>query len=125
MDLTFAGRGIEVTDELRETATHKLARLSRLEPRTTRIDLEFVSEDYPRPDGTKRVEAALYVPRKTFRAQGEAADVPTAIDRVGERLERQIRDYHGRRKKRLARKTDALESARPAPEPADTSGDES
>ena len=123
MDLTFTGRGIEVTDELRETASHKLARLSRLEPRTTRIDLEFVSEDYPRPEGTKRVEAALHVPRKTFRAQGEATDVPTAIDRVGERLERQIRDYHGRRKKRLARKA-ALESARPAPEAADTSGEE-
>ena len=124
MDLTFTGRGIEVTDELRETAAHKLARLSRLEPRTTRIDLEFVSEDYPRVDGTMRVEAALHVPRKTFRAQGEATDLPTAIDRVGERLERQVRDYHGRRKKRLARKA-ALESAGPAPEAADTSGDES
>ena len=124
MDLTFTGRGIEVTDELRETAAHKLARLSRLEPRTTRIDLEFVSEDYPRVDGTMRVEAALHVPRKTFRALGEATDLPTAIDRVGERLERQVRDYHGRRKKRLARKA-ALESAGPAPEAADTSGDES
>jgi ribosomal subunit interface protein len=123
MDLTFTGRGLEVTDELRGTAAHKLSSLSRLEPRATRIDLEFISEDYPRLDGTKRVEAALHVPRKTFRAQGEAQDVPTALDRVAERLERQIRDYHGRRKKRLARKADALESARPAPEAADTTGE--
>jgi hypothetical protein len=41
---------------------------------------------------------------------------------VAERLDRQIRDYHGRRKKRAARK-DALESARPSPQTADTTGE--
>ncbi len=115
---------MQVTDEVRETAEHKLASLARLEPRTTRIDLEFIAEHHPRIDGTTRVEAALYVPRKTFRAEAEADDVPTALDRVVERLERQIRDHHGRRKKRLA-KRNALESARPASEPADTAGEES
>jgi ribosomal subunit interface protein len=123
MDLTFTGRGIHVSDEVRDTAEHKLSSLARLEPRTTRIDLEFIAEHHP-GDGATRVEAALYVPRKTFRAGAEADDVPTALDRVVERLERQIRDHHGRRKKRLA-KRNALESARPASEPADTAGEES
>ena len=123
MDLTFTGRGMQVTDEVRETAEHKLASLSRLEPRTTRIDLEFIAEHHPR-DGATRVEAALYVPRKTFRAEAEADDVPTALDRVVERLERQIRDHHGRRNRRLA-KGNALESARPGSEPVDTVGEES
>ena len=122
MDLTFTGRGVEVTDEVRETAAHKLAAISRLEPRATRIDLEFISEHHPTLDGTKRVEAALRVPRKTYRAEGEADDVPTALDRVVDRLERQIRDHHGRRKRRLA-KTDALESARPAPGTTDDTGE--
>ena len=123
MDLTFTGRGMHVTDEVRDTAEHKLSSLARLEPRTTRIDLEFIAEHHPRIDGTTRVEAALHVPRKTFRAEAEADDVPTALDRVVERLERQIRDHHGRRKKRLA-KGNALESARPASEPVDTTGEE-
>ena len=123
MDLTFTGRGLHVTDEIRETAKHKLASLGRLEPRTTRVDLEFIAEHHPR-DGATRVEAALYVPRKTFRAEAEADDVPTALDRVVERLERQIRDHHGRRKKRLV-KGNALESARPASESVDTTGEES
>ncbi|MEP6972843.1 MAG: ribosome-associated translation inhibitor RaiA [Actinomycetota bacterium] len=119
MDLTFTGRGFHLTDEIRETAEHKLASLARLEPRTMRIDLEFIAEHHPRIDGTTRIEAALYVPRKTFRAEAEAEDVPTALDRVVGRLERQIRDHHGRRKRRLG-KGNALESARPAPEPVDT-----
>jgi ribosomal subunit interface protein len=123
MDLTFTGRGVGVSDAVRETAEHKLAAISRLEPRVTRIDLEFISEHHPRLDGTTRVEAAVHVPRKTFRAQAEAADVPTALDRLVERLERQIRDNHGRRRKRKAR-PDALDSAPLAPDVADTAGDE-
>jgi len=121
MDLTYTSRGLEVTDELREAAEHKLARAVRSEPRATRLDVEFITEHHPGPEGTKRVEAALHLPRKTFRAEGEAPDVLTALDRVAERLERQIRDDHGRRKKRSARKTDALQSARPAPEGAEPS----
>jgi len=81
MDLTFTGRGLGVTDAVRETAEHKLAAISRLEPRATRIDLEFIAEHHPRVDGTTRVEAAVYVPRKTFRAEAEAVDVPFLVSR--------------------------------------------
>lgn len=123
MDLTFTGRGVGVSDAVRETAEHKLASVSRLEPRITRIDLEFISEHHPRLDGTTRVEAAVHVPRKTFRAEAEAADVPTALDRVVERLERQIRDQHGRRRRRMAR-PDALDSAPPTLDDVDGAGEQ-
>ena len=117
MELTYTGRGLTVTDEIRETAQHKLARLARLEPRTTRIDLEFISEHHPKPDGMKRVEAALSIPRKTFRAHAEAGDVPSALDDVAEKLERQLRDHHGKRRSGYHR---GLESAHLSPEAADT-----
>ena len=123
MDLTFTGRGFAVTDDVRDLAERKLSPLARLEPRATRIDLEFVVEHHPRPEGTTRVQAALHVPRKTFRAEAEAEDAPTALDRVAERLERQIRDHHGRRRKRPGPKGNALESARPTPGDADTAGE--
>lgn len=109
MDLTYTSRGVEVDTDLKETAAHKLAKLERLEPRTSRIDLEFISEHHPKPDGTKRVEAALRIPRKTFRATAEAPDVPTALDRVAEKLDRQVRDHHGKRRRWLHRR--GLESA--------------
>ena len=67
-----------------------------------------------RLDGLKRVEAALRIPRKTFRAEAEAEDVPTAIDRVKDKLERQLRDHHGR--KRLWKQKRGLESALTHPE---------
>jgi ribosomal subunit interface protein len=98
MDLSFTGRGVQVTEDIRLTAERKLAPLERMEPRTTTIDLELINEHHPRLDGVKRVEAALRIPRKTFRAHAEADDVPTAIDRVKDKLERQLRDHHGRKR---------------------------
>jgi ribosomal subunit interface protein len=123
MDLTFTGRGLAVTDEVRATAGHKLARLERMEPRASRIDLEFIGEHYPSPDGVKRVQAALHIPRKTFRAHAEADDVPTAIDRVADKLERQLRDHHGKRRAAVHRR--ALESAHLGTPAADTEDDRS
>ena len=114
MDLSFTGRGMRVTEDIRLTAEQKLAPLERLEPRTTRIEVELINEHHPRPDGLKRVEAALRIPRKTFRAEAEAEDVATAIDRVKEKLERQLRDHHGR--KRPWRRKRGLESALTYPE---------
>jgi len=81
MELTFTGRGMQITDEIRDTATHKVAALARIEPRTTRMDLEFIAAHHPKP-GMARVEAALATPRKTFRAHGDGRDVPSALDEV-------------------------------------------
>lgn len=117
MELTYTGRGLQITEEMREAAEHKLARLARMEPRTTRIDLEVINEHHPKLDGLKRVEAALQIPRKTFFAHSEASDVPSAIDDVAEKLERQLRDHHGKKRSRLHR---GLESAHLSPGTADT-----
>ena len=103
MELSFTGRGLPVSDDIRRQAAHKLARLERLEPRTMRLHLELVAEHHPSPDGLKLIKAALRIPRKTFRAHAEAADVLTALDHVAEKLERQIRDHHGKRLRRWRR----------------------
>jgi ribosomal subunit interface protein len=111
MDLRYTGRGIRVTEEMREAAEHKLAHLTHIEPRITRFEIEIIAEHNPRLDGSKRLEGTLVIPRKTFRAHGEAPDVQKALDQLVRRLERQIRDHHGKRRTRMFRKGDGLESA--------------
>ena len=70
-----------------------------------RLELELVAEHHPGPDvGLKLIKAAVRVPRRTFRAHAEAADVRTALDDVAEKLERQLRDHHGKRMARWRRK---------------------
>ncbi|MEO8293838.1 MAG: ribosome-associated translation inhibitor RaiA [Actinomycetota bacterium] len=111
MEFVVTGRGIRVTDQIREAAEHKLARLTRMEPRATRIEIEITVAGNPRLRGSHHVEAVLRVPRATFRAQGRGPDVPTALDQLADRLERQVRDHHGRRRPRPPGKGNGLESA--------------
>jgi len=121
MQMTFTGRGVAVTDEIRAAAEHKLASLERIEPRASLLALELINEHHPRVDGNKRVEAALRIPRKTFRAHAEAADVPSAFDLLRAKLERQLRDHHGRRRFLRRRGVGSAEDVAP-PGPAGSEG---
>ncbi len=107
----FKGRGIRLSDDIRRTAEHKLSRLGRMEPRATVLEVEVIAQRNPRLRDAFLVEGALFIPRATFRARGEGPDVATAIDRLAERLERQVRDHHSRRRSRPSGRSDGLESA--------------
>jgi ribosomal subunit interface protein len=113
MDVVVKGRGTKVTDRIRGSAEHKLARLQRMEPRVTRIQVEVIAEPNPRQGGATRVEAALQTARKTFRAHAEAHDVESAFDRLAEKLERQLRDHHSKRRARLSSPGKGVRSAGP------------
>ncbi len=117
MDLVLKGRGTRITQQVRNAATHKLGRLARLQPRVTRAEVVVINERNPRQGG-KRIEASIQIPRKTFRARAQAPDVETALDQIVERLERQLRDHHGKRRKRVAATTNRLQSAGVSPEHA-------
>jgi putative sigma-54 modulation protein len=127
MDVVVKGRGTRITDELRGTAEHKLAHLQRIEPRATRIELQVIAEPNPTNARARRVEAALRTARKTFRAHAEASDVDSALDRLADKLERQLRDHHSKRRARLSAGAKGVRSAELAGEPepgADTGTDE-
>jgi len=110
------GRGVRVTEQMRTKAKHKLGRLSRLDPRAEWVEVEVISERNPRLNGTKRLEATLAFPRHTVRASASAPDLDAALDLLAERLERQVRDYREKRKKRLLPSSNRLKSPRNGPE---------
>ena len=125
MDLQLRGRGTPITDLLRRAAEHKLARLERLEPKLTRLQIDVISERNPRQGGARRVEVVADTPRKTFRAHADAREVEVALDLVAEKLERQIRDHHEKRRARLIAGASRVKSAqvvrdRPEPETGQT-----
>ncbi|MGZ4113659.1 MAG: ribosome hibernation-promoting factor, HPF/YfiA family [Actinomycetota bacterium] len=117
MDVVVKGRGTRVTDRIRGSAEHKLARLERMEPRVTRIEVQIIAEPSRAKVRTRRVEAALQTARKTFRAHAEADDVDSAVDRLVDKLERQLRDHHSKRRARLGAGAKGVRSAELAGEP--------
>jgi ribosomal subunit interface protein len=111
MDLVLKGRGHRVSDRDRIAAGKKLGRLTRINPRIVRCEVEILAEKRPRLSSALRIEAAVEAPRRTFRASAEGRDVDSALDGVVGRLERQLRDDADKRKTRTTRGIDRLQSA--------------
>ena len=66
MDLLLKARGARITDRLREVAEHKLARLGRMEPRLTRLEIEMTVEAVRYHVGVTVVKTPFFnPPRKT------------------------------------------------------------
>ena len=110
MDLVVKARGLPLTDHLRGTAERKLTKIGRIEPRVVRLEVEIVAEHNPRVADGHHVEVACAIPGHTFRADAAAHDVDSALDRVVDRLQRQISSYHGRLHARKTGQRNRLES---------------
>ncbi|HCO02821.1 MAG TPA: ribosome-associated translation inhibitor RaiA [Actinobacteria bacterium] len=117
MDLILKGRGMRVTDRIRETAEHKLSKLERLDHAVSRIEVELIEEHNPRLGANHhRVEVACVSRRRTYRAEAAGRDVDSALAEVADRLERQISTQRGKLRHRLTRRPDGLQSSRTSSE---------
>ena len=110
MELILKGRGIRITEHVRKTAEHKLAKIERLDPRVRRFEAEIIGLN-PRIGGSHRVEVSCEHGRQVFRAAGTGHDVDSAFDQVIEHLERQISSYRGKLRDRLTGRRHKLQSA--------------
>jgi len=92
VELTLRGRGVRITEQQRTRAAGKVQKLTRLDARADRLEIEVRSERNARLNGTKRLDGTLVLRRKTLRATASAPDVDSGLDLLVERLERQVRD---------------------------------
>ena len=111
MDLLVKGRGLRITDPVRRVAEHRLAKLERLDPRVSRVEVE-ITKSNPRIEGGHHVELVASTARRTFRAEASGRDIDSALDQAAHRLERQITRYRGRLRNRSMGRTDGLNSPR-------------
>jgi ribosomal subunit interface protein len=100
MDVVMRGRGDRVAGQTRARLERKLERLSRLDGRLDRVEVEVTRESRGRIGGGHRVEAWCRGGRRTYRAHANGRDVDAAVDLLVERLERQISEDPRRRRAR-------------------------
>jgi ribosomal subunit interface protein len=110
------GRGDRVVGQTRARVERKLERLSRLDGRLDRIEVEVTRESRGRIGGGHRVEAWCRSGRRTYRAHASGEGVEAAVDQMLERLERQISEAHRRRRPRATTDKHAAPEPSPAPE---------
>jgi ribosomal subunit interface protein len=118
VDLVLKGRGVRITDQIRRTTQHKLAKIARLDRRVQRLEVEVIQERNPRvgSSGSHRVEIACATRRRTLRVAGAGGDVDSALDQAVDRLQRQISSYRGKLRDRLIGRANRLKSSRTSPQ---------
>jgi len=115
MDVTVRGRGARVDPETRERIEHKMGHLSRLDGRIDRVDVEVTLQTRGRIGGGHRVEASVRSGRRTYRAHADGGEVIVALDRLVERLERQISDRHRKGRHKASGTSNKVQSGRLGP----------
>ena len=111
------GRNIEITDAMRSYAEDKLSKLERFSDQI--VDAKVVmSYDASGGNDPARVEVQLNVPNGIVRAEESGQDTYAAVDKVIDKLERQLKRFKGRLlAKRAEVQPVAPEPEEPEPEP--------
>jgi ribosomal subunit interface protein len=122
MEIIVRGRSITVPSRFRQHAAAKLAKLSKLDRKAVRIDVEVSKERNPRQsDRRERVELTIRSRGPAIRAEAAADDRYAALDLAFAKLESRLRRASDRRKVRpnATLRSPALVAAEAAaPEPA-------
>ena len=127
MDVVVKGRHTEVTERFRSLVVEKLAKVTKLDGKVHRIDVEVCEEHNPRlAERRSRIELTCRTRGPVVRAEAAAADPYAALDRAASRLEAQLRRaadrrrvHHGNRTPvSVAAATAALSSNGSGPSPA-------
>ena len=101
MEIIVRGRSITVPSRFRQHAAAKLAKLSKLDRKAVRIDVEVSKERNPRQsDRRERVELTILSRGPAIRAEAAADDRYTALDLAFAKLESRLRRASDRRKVR-------------------------
>jgi ribosome hibernation promoting factor len=100
MRLQVKGKNVEVSDSVRRYAEEKLGKLDKILADPTQVELELAVEKNPSIADNHVAEATIWTKGPTLRAREAAPDVRASIDQLVDKLERQVRRYRDKRRRR-------------------------
>ena len=99
MDVMVKGRNISVTEALERYAFEKVERVRKFfddERSDSRAEVELIHERNPSVSEPEVAEATLFINGAVLKAREASEDMYASIDRMSDKLERQVRRYRGR-----------------------------
>ena len=99
MDILVKGRNISVTEALERYALEKVERVSKFfdeENSDCRAEVELTHERNPSNPEPEVAEATMFINGTVLKAQEASGDMYASIDRMTDKLERQVKRYRGR-----------------------------
>jgi ribosomal subunit interface protein len=122
MQIVVTGRRTTVEDSLRTHIADRLARLDKLDPKVTRVDVEVSEESNPRLSGQRvRVELTWHGKGPVVRGEAAGAEPREAADLALGKLDRRLRKAADRRRIHRGHHT-PLSLAAMVPPPGDPEG---
>ena len=100
MQIDIKGRNVPVSDEIREHAEKRLAKVSRQVSDLARLEIEIFKEPNPRVADCHVAEATLYLKGVTLRARDASPDMLHSLNLVVDELARQVKRHRDKRRKR-------------------------
>jgi putative sigma-54 modulation protein len=97
MEITTTSRRFKLTPEMKEQAEKRISKLSRYSDQILEAHLILAQEKY-----RQIAELSLHIPGSDLISREETAEMLTSIDRVVDRMERQLRKLNARQKDRKA-----------------------
>lgn len=103
MKIDFTGRGIDATQAIRKHTEAKLDRLKKHLDDINDVTVVLSSEKY-----RQRAEIKFLSSKQAFYGQEETSDIKLSIDRVVEKLEKQVRRFKEKRLKKKRKSTESI-----------------
>jgi putative sigma-54 modulation protein len=99
MDVAVKGRNIALTDALERYALEKVERVRKFfddERTVSRAEVELIHERNPSIPEPEVAETTLFINGSVLKAREASPDMYASIDRMCDKLERQVKRYRGR-----------------------------
>ena len=109
MDLAIRGNGVTITDDLRDYANERAARLDRLVTSVDSANLDLRFNHAKMGPDTVTAQLTVKSGPTVIRSEERDHDIKAAIDRAVTKIELQVRKVHS---KRARRKGSAVETIR-------------
>ena len=94
MDYILKSRNVELNDEIKEYVEKKIkTRLEKFDDKIVKIEIEFSLEKNPSINLNNKIVVTIFTPRAAIRATEYGVDFFEAIDRVNNKIERQVKKY--------------------------------
>src|ERR671933_1784079 len=98
MQVAVKGRNISVTEALEQYATKKIERVRKFfddDHSVSRAEVELIHERNPSIPEPEVAETTLFINGAVLKAREASVDMYASIDRMSDKLERQVRRYRG------------------------------
>jgi putative sigma-54 modulation protein len=115
MRLRIKGRHVELSQSVRDYAEAKLLKLDKQLAEPTQVELELWVEQNPSIAAHHVAEATIWTKGPTLRAREASTSYESSIDELVHKLERQVKRYKDKRRRRDVARRNGLPEPEPTP----------